>query len=231
VIAWLPFWLALEYANATWPRHRRKRFSDTAFARVFPIDAVNARGVNCSDNSQALNAPFRPLPLSSRKSISPQPVAMSTHIAALLDARKGLLLPRHAHRWSPTFQQHRSNCDLPFIRLMSPPTNTGYVPRPTRLTKGMTPLAHPQEMREISVQLGARIRPPPGHHLSNIPSSPAAISGPLRPSLRRPSFEGTRQVSTSRGSPSAARSERALQVHEPRESPAAITTQPLVSAA
>jgi hypothetical protein len=32
---------------------------------------------------------------------------------------------------------------------MSPPTNTGHVPRPTRLTKGMTPLAHPQEMPDV----------------------------------------------------------------------------------
>jgi hypothetical protein len=75
-----------------------------------------------------------------------------------------------------------SNCDPHPIGLMSPPANTGHVPRPTRLTKGMTPLAHPQEMPEIRVQLGARIRPPPPHHLSNVPSSPArpslGLSGP-----------------------------------------------------
>jgi hypothetical protein len=94
-------------------------------------------------------------------------------------------------------------------------------------------LAHPQEMPEISVQLGAWIGPPPPHRLSNIPSSPAAISGPLRPSLRRPSFDGTSSGLDEQrgGSRGAARSERALQVHEPSESPAAITTQPLVSAA
>ena len=128
---------------------------------------------------------------------------------------------------SPDFLKLRPAFRRPYVSSHQHRT----VPRSTRLTKGMTPLAHPQEMPEISGQLGAWIHPPPPHHLSNIPSSPAAISGPLRPSLRRPSFEGTRQVSTSRGFPSAARSERALQVHEPRDSPAAMTTQPLVSAA
>src|ERR1700731_1745528 len=125
-----------------------------------------------------------------------------------------------------------ANCHPPFIPLFSPPTNSGHVSWPTRLTKGMTPLAHPQEMPEISIQLGAWIRPPPPHHLSNIPSSPAAISGPLRPSLRRLSVEGTRQVSTRIvAAPRGCAKRASLQVHEPSESPAAITTQPLVSAA
>jgi hypothetical protein len=76
-------------------------------------------------------------------------------------------------------------------------------------------------------------------YTSPLPQPPERIpqltSGRLwgcqRPSVRT-DFEGGRQLPTSasvcRG---AARSERALQVHEPRESPAAITTQPLVSAA
>jgi hypothetical protein len=118
----------------------------------------------------------------------------------------------------------------PFYRpyVCSPQLRTRLMADPPEKRNGAT--GSPPEMPEISGQLGALIHPPPPHHLSNIPSSPAAISGPLRPSLR-PSFEGTRQVSTSRGSPSDARSERAVQVHEPRESPAAMTTQPLVSAA
>jgi hypothetical protein len=122
-----------------------------------------------------------------------------------------------------------ATCLSSALRLL-PPTRT--CPTADPPYKRNDALAHPQEMPEISVQLGAWIRPPPPHHLSNISSSPAAISGPLRPSLRRPSFEGTRQLATSawacRG---AARGERPLQVHEPRESPAAITRQPLVSAA
>ena len=70
----------------------------------------------------------------------------------------------------------RSNCDRPFIGLMSPPTNSGRVPRPTRLTKGMTPLAHPQETPEITSP--ARQRPSLGlsGHLCGARASRALVS-------------------------------------------------------
>jgi hypothetical protein len=125
------------------------------------------------------------------------------------------------------------NCDLPFIRPMSLPTNSGHVSWPTRLTKGMTPLAHPQEMPEISVQLGAWIHPPPPPPPEQHPQLAsghlwASQALPAAPEFRRDFVRSRRATWAPEG---LRESERALQVPEPSESPAAITTQPLVSAA